>query len=455
MRTCQRFHTLRPMNARNLHPIARINHVARTFGVAALIPLIGLVLHAQGRASLGLWALLLLWGLVWPQLAYALSRRSADAKRTEYRNLWADSLMVGAWAGTMHFSLWPTMALAMAMNLSAMSVAGPRVALWAGLGFALGMLGAGSVTGFALDLQTPPWPTAAGITSMMLVSSWLAYRCFVQGRLSVANRQLLREQKLQVEAQSAQLARARDEADAANRAKSLFLANMSHELRTPLNAIIGYCDLALEEAQEGDSAADLTADLRKIQSSGHHLLGLINDVLDISKIEAGQMTLHAEAVALAPLLEEVMNTVQPLALKNGNRLLLQVPAHTPLPATVHTDAGKVRQVLINLLGNAAKFTHQGLIELRVQDADAHRADQPPGLALAVVDTGIGLSPDQLARLFMPFSQADDSTTRRFGGTGLGLAVSRQLARLLGGDITVQSALGQGSTFTLHLPLGPA
>src|SRR5690606_38757716 len=188
-----------------------------------------------------------------------------------------------------------------------------------------------------------------------------ALHSYLQSKRFVHNRRLLEEQKLKVEEKSAQLAQAKEEADAANRSKSLFLANMSHELRTPLNAIIGYSELLVEEAQDaGDDR--LVPDLEKIHSAGKHLLGLINEVLDLSKIEAGKMEVHLEDVALGPVLDDVLATVRPLADRKGNRLTLDAD----VPGDLHTDVTKLRQMLFNLLGNAAKFTERGEIRLRAR-----------------------------------------------------------------------------------------
>ena len=230
---------------------------------------------------------------------------------------------------------------------------------------------------------------------------------------------------------------AREAAEAANRAKSAFLANMSHELRTPLSAVIGYTELLEEESED----PAILNDLGKIRSNAKHLLSLINDVLDLSKVEANKMELFAETVALAPLLEEVAATVDPLVKTKANALTLDLGDDL---GAMRTDAVKLRQCLFNLLGNACKFTEHGQITLRVRrDAD--------WLSFAIEDTGIGMSPEQLQRLFQRFTQADESTTRKFGGTGLGLALTRAFARLLGGDVTVTSTEGQGTCFTLSVP----
>jgi signal transduction histidine kinase/DNA-binding response OmpR family regulator len=251
--------------------------------------------------------------------------------------------------------------------------------------------------------------------------------------------------------------RHRQAAEAANTAKSQFLANMSHELRTPLNAIIGYSEM-LEETAEDLGTRDLIPDLQKIQGAGRHLLALINDILDLAKVEAGRMTLYVEEFDVSSMVRDVATTIQPLVARNRNRLAVECP---PDVGCMRADLTKVRQTLFNLLSNAAKFTEQGLIRLQVRrspltpvDAPATpevAAVQPPAFYFIVSDTGIGMTPAQVDGLFRPFAQADPSTTRRFGGTGLGLAISREFCRLMGGDLAGASQLGRGSTFTVTLP----
>ncbi len=237
-----------------------------------------------------------------------------------------------------------------------------------------------------------------------------------------------------------ELQRAKASAEAASKAKSAFLASMSHELRTPLNAIIGYGEMVQEEAAEL-GAASLVPDLQKIHSAGRHLLGLINDVLDLSKIEAGKMELFLEKFDVAAMAAEVGNTVRPMIEKNGNELLVKVPAGA---GTMHADMTKVRQSLFNLLSNAAKFTKDGQVVLSV------RSDSGD-VVFEVSDTGIGITPEQQKKIFEPFIQAEAGTSRNFGGTGLGLALTMHFARFMGGDLTVQSEAGKGSTFSIRIP----
>ena len=235
---------------------------------------------------------------------------------------------------------------------------------------------------------------------------------------------------------------ARAHAQEANKTKSAFLANMSHELRTPMNAIIGYSEMLLEESEDmGEKWME--SDLQKILSSAKHLLQLINDILDLSKIEAGRMTVFLEPVDIAQTAKDVAATIEPLVAKNANTFELKCP---PEAGTMRTDLTKLRQTLFNLLSNACKFTEKGKVTLEI----ARRADHM--VSFAVTDTGIGMSPDQKEKLFGEFVQADASTTRKYGGTGLGLAISRKFCRMLGGDITVESTPGRGSTFTAILPV---
>jgi signal transduction histidine kinase/HAMP domain-containing protein len=254
-----------------------------------------------------------------------------------------------------------------------------------------------------------------------------------QSALAIQNARLFRE----LEDKGQQL-------ESASRYKSEFVANMSHELRTPLNAIIGYSEMLQEEAEDL-GYTDFIPDLQKINAAGKHLLALINDILDLSKIEAGRMDLYLETFDLATMLHDVQTTVQPLLEKNANTLRVRCADNL---GTMRADLTKVRQALFNLLSNASKFTKQGTVALEVTRQTAAGTEW---ISFRVSDTGIGMTPEQLGRLFQAFSQAEASTARQYGGTGLGLAITKQFCRLMGGDVTVESQFGQGSTFTIRLP----
>ncbi len=241
------------------------------------------------------------------------------------------------------------------------------------------------------------------------------------------------------------LAHARHAAESANLAKSQFLANMSHELRTPLNAILGYAEMLQEDAEDNSDAAAVQ-DLHRIITAAKHLLSLINEILDLSKIEAGRMEPVATAFNPVEMMDDLIATVRPLAEQNGNRLRI---TQNDSAASALTDATKLRQCVLNLLSNACKFTRHGAVDVEISEREHNGVQQ---LFITVRDTGIGMSAEHLARLFQPFVQADPTITQQYGGTGLGLTITRRLAQLLGGDVTVQSALGEGSRFTLHVPL---
>ncbi|MGD8591196.1 MAG: response regulator [Gammaproteobacteria bacterium] len=257
-----------------------------------------------------------------------------------------------------------------------------------------------------------------------------------------------REAELNQEHEAAQQALEQKlQAESANKAKSQFLANMSHELRTPLNAIIGYSEMLKEELSDAVNHECLE-DLQKIHAAGTNLLALINDVLDLSKVEAGKMQLYIEDVKVRHLIKEVVDTVKPMAEKKGNELIVHCPQGV---GTIEVDIAKLRQSLLNLLSNAIKFTQQGIVELSV-----HRSvqEQLDWITFTVRDTGIGMSEEQLDQVFIAFSQVDSSYTREYSGTGLGLTISRSFARLMGGDISATSKPGAGSQFQLALPVRP-
>jgi signal transduction histidine kinase len=226
----------------------------------------------------------------------------------------------------------------------------------------------------------------------------------------------------------------------ASQHKSQFLANMSHELRTPLNAIIGVSEMLREDAEALKQDVE---PLDRVLGAGRHLLALINDILDLSKIEAGRMELALSSFALAPLIADVVKTIEPLAAKNANKVAVKCDGAI---GTLHADQMRLRQALLNLMSNANKFTERGTIAI-----DARQRQEDGSISISVADTGIGMTPEQMGKLFQEFSQADASTTRKYGGTGLGLAISKRFCQMMGGDITVESEPSRGSTFTIRLP----
>jgi signal transduction histidine kinase/CheY-like chemotaxis protein len=254
----------------------------------------------------------------------------------------------------------------------------------------------------------------------------------------------IRQRTRELEESNSQLKAARELAEEANRAKTAFLANMSHELRTPMNAIIGYTEMLIEESDQL-KPAEHARDLDRVLTAARHLLLLINDILDLSKIEAGKVELFIESIDVKALMSEVVAIIEPMAAKSGDQLRVICPESIGL---MRADQTKVRQALYNLLSNACKFTENGSVsvEVRLETRSAYE-----WVDFVIADTGIGMSPEQLRRLFQPFSQADASTTRKYGGTGLGLAITRRFARMMGGEVVVQSELGKGTRFTLSLP----
>ena len=267
-----------------------------------------------------------------------------------------------------------------------------------------------------------------------------------QAEFDARVRERTRELRLEIAERTraqGQLVAARESAEAASRAKSAFLANMSHELRTPLNAIIGYSQMLMEDAVDTNRTS--YDDLHRIEQAGMHLLALINDILDLSKIEAGRLTLQAAPVDAHDLLADVLSTSRPLVERNHNRLVVEGFGTV---GRFETDPMRLRQVLLNLLSNAGKFTENGTVTLRAARQTGPGGDQ---IVFEVTDTGIGMSPDQIDRLFVEFSQADGSTTHRFGGTGLGLAISQRLCHAMDGSIAVTSREGAGTSFTVTVP----
>jgi len=308
-----------------------------------------------------------------------------------------------------------------------------------GLVSTLMIAGASLGLGLTLPVQLPP-PYAPYLPTFIAVGTLSPIMSFLLAALHERNRE--RNETLLQETNAA-LTVARDLAESADRRKTEFLRHMSHELRTPLNAIIGYSELLREEVEEIAGAQVLEQDLDKVGAASKHLLGLIDDLLDIAKIEAGGIGLALTPLDLRVVLAELRGTIAPLAERGDNQLVIAVE---PAAAQLRSDHQRLQQVLINLVGNACKFTEHGSITIRAEAAD-ERAE----VRIEVIDSGVGMNPDQLGAIFEPFVQVDDSPARRRQGSGLGLAITKKLVELLGGTITVRSRPGQGSTFTVQLP----
>jgi signal transduction histidine kinase len=432
-----------------LHPILRVDFLTRAVTFPGFMVVLLAHIYPTGLSPMVLIAALG-QAFIWPHVGYFVARRSKTPKATELRNLMVDALMMGAWMPAVQFSVWPTTAIIVGLLGGVMSVGGPMLALRGAMFLAIGALLSGAVVGFRLEPDASLLVSLLSAGEMICYMLTFAYLSHVQSKRVVQGIQQARQQNAEIvdkslllEQRGLELNEAKEIAEAANHTKSQFLANMSHELRTPLNAIIGYSEMLAEEAQD-IGREDIVSDLGRIRGSGKHLLSLINEILDLSKIEAGKMDLFLESFELKPMLKGVVDSLAPVVAANSNRIELQIGEHA---VRLHTDQTKLRQILFNLLSNACKFTERGLITVNVQlEAGASE------VVLAVHDSGIGMTDEQLGRLFQPFTQADASTTRKYGGTGLGLTISKRFAQMMGGDIAVSSQVERGSTFTLRLPL---
>jgi signal transduction histidine kinase len=305
---------------------------------------------------------------------------------------------------------------------------------WIVIAFALGSIVLALALGYAIS-----WSLIGPVKEIEARLNQVAAGDFTH-RVDVINRDELGALASDVNKMSEELGRLYQQLETASKHKSQFLANMSHELRTPLNAIIGVSEMLREDAE---ALKQDTEPLDRVLGAGRHLLALINDILDLSKIEAGRMELHLETFSLVPVIKDVAKTIEPMAAKNGNRVVIDCPADL---GAIHADQTRFRQSLLNLASNANKFTEKGTITIA-----AHQGNGRDRVTLVVADTGIGMTPEQMGKLFQEFSQASSATASKYGGTGLGLAISKRFCQMMGGDITVESEVGRGSTFTIRLP----
>lgn len=432
-----------------VHPTVRLGYLMRIILYPFFFLLFGAHLWRL-HEPVWIWFIFVLHQWLWPHAARRIAQTSKDSKAAELRNLLVDSLVIGCFLPIAGYSLWPNAAAFLGIHSGNMSVGGPRFAARGMLTYLFGAAVMTVYTGFHPNvLGASPFVQATGILvvgAYLTAFAWLSYD---RQRNEVRNKRMIREQHAEIgerdqmlKLRARELERALEAAQAANAAKGNFLANMSHELRTPLNSIIGFANILLRNNGQNLRAQDVVY-LSRMKANGSHLLTLINGVLDLSKIDARQAQLDIGPVDVGVLLRETIAELEPQAELREVRFIADIADASALA----TDRARLKQIMLNLLSNAVKFTHRGTVTVRLLvDEVTHQPSR-----IEVSDTGIGIAVDRLHAVFDAFQQEDETTSRQYGGTGLGLTITRSLAHVMGCEIEVRSTVGVGSTFAVVIP----